>query len=187
MSDLKIVLAGGGSFNWTPRIVCNILGNAHLEGARVVLYNLNPDALALTHALALKYGEASESGTRFEQTTDRDAALNGGPPREDNLNAPNVGQVLQLPAGAVVETRGLLDAAGFHPLVSPMPGPLEAVVRPHALREELTVDAALEGSFEKALAVLTTDPFVGSADVARPLLRDLIAATGEWLPQFKGA
>ncbi|MCZ6678606.1 MAG: hypothetical protein O7E52_15325 [Candidatus Poribacteria bacterium] len=112
------------------------------------------------------------------------AALNGGPVVEDNLSAPNIGQIPQLPADAVVETRGILDATGFRPLVSPMPDMLEAMVRPHVLRDELTVDAALEGSFEKALAVLTTDPLVADRNIARPMLEELIATNKDWLPQF---
>jgi len=112
------------------------------------------------------------------------AALSGGQPVEDNLNAPNIGQVPQLPAGAIVETRGVLDATGYRPLVSPLTPALEAVVRPHVLREELTVEAALEGSFEKTLAVLATDPLVEPGQ-ARPLLEELLAATREWLPQFR--
>ena len=112
------------------------------------------------------------------------AALYGGPVIEDNLNAPNIGQVPQLPEGAIVETRGVLDQAGFHPLASPLSEGLESIVRPHALREELTVDAALEGDFEKALAAMKSDPLLPSPEVARPLLEELIAATKEWLPQF---
>ena len=112
------------------------------------------------------------------------AALYGGPPKEDNVSAPNVGQIPQLPSGAIVETRGILDAAGCHPLVSPMPKQIEAMVRPHALREELIVDAALDGDFAKALAAMTTDPLVGSGEIARPMLEEMIAANKEWLPRF---
>lgn len=113
------------------------------------------------------------------------AALCGGPAVEDNLNAPNRGQAPQLPAGAIVETRGLLDAAGFHPLVSPMPPPLEAIVRPHAVRQELLVDAALEGSFDKALAALSSDPLAGRVENVRSMLEEMMAGTREWLPQFR--
>lgn len=112
------------------------------------------------------------------------AALAGGPPVEDNLNAPNAGQIPQLPLGAVVETRGVLDATGCRPLVSPLPAALEAVVRPHVLREELLVEAALEASTDKALAALTTDPLIPCPDQAPALLTELIAGTREWLPRF---
>jgi alpha-galactosidase len=112
-------------------------------------------------------------------------ALEGGRAIDDNLNAPNLGQVAQLPAGAIVETRGLLDGAGYHPLTSPLPEQLIPIVLPHVVREELTVEAALEGSFEKALAVLAGDPLLNGAETARPMLEELLAANKDWLPQFK--
>ncbi len=111
-------------------------------------------------------------------------ALDGGEPVEDNLNVPNIGQVPELPLGAIVETRGVLDATGWRPLASPMPPAIEAIVRPHVLREELTVEAAIEGDVEKAVAVLATDPLLHSPDQARPLLAELMHATADWLPQF---
>ena len=113
------------------------------------------------------------------------AALDGGPVVEDNLNVPNIGQIPQLPLDAVVETRGLLDETGFRPLASPMPKQIEAVVRPHVMRQELTVEAAVEGSFAKALEVLVSDPLVVHIDQARALLEELMAGTRAWLPQFK--
>jgi len=112
------------------------------------------------------------------------AALAGGPPIEDNLNAPNLGQIPELPSGAVVETRGILDATGYRPIASPMPGQIEAVVRPHVLRQELIVEAAVEGNFDKALAALTSDPLVPRTNLARPMLEEMMAGTKEWLPQF---
>jgi alpha-galactosidase len=110
-------------------------------------------------------------------------ALFGGEPTEDNVSAPNLGQIPQLPEGCVVETRGLFDAAGCHPITSPMPEAIEAIVRPHAIRDEMVIDAALDGDFDKALAAISSDPLVGSED-AKPLLTDLIAGTKEWLPRF---
>ncbi|MBT3604560.1 MAG: hypothetical protein HN521_16000 [Candidatus Latescibacteria bacterium] len=112
------------------------------------------------------------------------AALFGGPTIEDNLNAPNIGQVPQLPTGAIVETRGVLDQTGIRPVVSPLSEDLEAIVRPHALREELTVDAALNGDFDKALTAMKSDPLLPSPEIARPLLEELITTTKDWLPQF---
>ncbi|MEW6751242.1 MAG: hypothetical protein AB1505_09730 [Candidatus Latescibacterota bacterium] len=112
------------------------------------------------------------------------AALSGGPAVEDNLNAPNVGQVPQLPLGAVVETRGVLDGAGFHPLVSPMPAALEAVVRPHVLREEMLVEAALRSDLDLAVAALATDPLAGRPEEVRGMLAEMVRRTARWLPQF---
>jgi alpha-galactosidase len=112
------------------------------------------------------------------------AALAGGPPIEDNLNVANVGQIPELPLGAVVETRGILDGTGYRPIASPMAAALEAVVRPHVLRQEMLVSAALDGSFAAALAALSSDPLLVHPDQAHPMLKEMVAATSQWLPQF---
>jgi alpha-galactosidase len=112
------------------------------------------------------------------------AALAGGPLIEDNLNAPNIGQIAELPLGAVVETRGILDATGYRPIASPMSAALEAIVRPHVLRQEMLVNAAVDGSFAGALAALSSDPLLSCPDQALPMLKEMVAATSQWLPQF---
>jgi alpha-galactosidase/6-phospho-beta-glucosidase family protein len=112
------------------------------------------------------------------------AALEGAATFEDNINGPNIGQIPQLPPDAVVETRAILDGTGFRPLVSPMPREIEAIIRPHVLRQELTLEAAVEGSFDKALSALVSDPLVASPQVAQPMLEELIVANQRWLPQF---
>jgi len=112
-------------------------------------------------------------------------ALSGlGQPYEDSLNAPNIGQVPELPPSAVVETRGVLDATGYRPLASPLPETLEPVILPHVIRQELTVEAGVEGDFDKAVAVLASDPLLHHVEDARPMLRRMLEATKEWLPQF---
>ena len=61
MANLKIVLVGGGSTNWTPRVICNLLANDYLKGSHVELYDINAEALALTAALAGRYCELAGS------------------------------------------------------------------------------------------------------------------------------
>jgi alpha-galactosidase/6-phospho-beta-glucosidase family protein len=68
-----------------------------------------------------------------------------------------------------------------------MPAAIEAIVAPHAIRDELVVEAALEGSRDKALAALSSDPTVGGQDIAAKLLDDLIKASASLLPQFHTA
>ena len=77
MRKLKIVLVGGGSFRWTPRLVCNILENASLNGSYVVLYDINSQALELTGKLSEKYRALYKSDTTFAHTTDQAEALEG--------------------------------------------------------------------------------------------------------------
>jgi len=129
--------------------------------------------------------EPVESAKASDDVAGWIAALSGGPPIEDNLNAPNLGQIPELPLHAVVETRGVLDATGYHPLASPMPAAIAALVAPHVIREELTVQAAVEGCVDKALAVLTSDPLGGRPEGARAMLAEMMASTRAWLPQFE--
>jgi alpha-galactosidase/6-phospho-beta-glucosidase family protein len=90
-----------------------------------------------------------------------------------------------LPLEAIVETDGLLDETGPKPYTTPMPREIAALTYPHVERQELTVEAALEGDFHKALHVMQTDPLVaGNVEIARPLLEEMMAASRPWLPQF---
>ncbi len=113
------------------------------------------------------------------------AALEGKIAIEDNLNAPNIGQIFRAAAGRH-RGRGVLDGAGYHPRPAPC-RPVDRgarIVRPHVLREELTIEAALEEALSKALAVLASDPLLVRPS-ARPMLEEDIAATRSWLPQFR--
>ena len=51
---------------------------------------------------------------------------------------------------------------------------------------EITVDAALTGSFDLFVEALLTDGSVTDPDLAVALAKDLIAAHKEHLPQFAG-
>ena len=104
----------------------------------------------------------------------------------DVMNVPNRGQIPNLPAGAVVETLGVVSPLGFTPLtVGPLPEPVADLVRRHATNQELLVEAGMEGDLEKAFAVLANDPLCGHLPL--PAIREmgerLLAATRRWLPR----
>jgi alpha-galactosidase len=103
----------------------------------------------------------------------------------ESLNVRNEGQIPNLPMDAVVETRTVIDGAGVHPMAAgPLPPELLAVVEPHVLRQEMTVECALTGDWDQALAILATDPLVQDLDSARQMLRELLEANRQYLPQF---
>jgi len=103
----------------------------------------------------------------------------------DTLNMRNEGQISNLPRDAVVETLVMVDGVGAHPLTAgPLPPEVLAVVEPHVLRQELTVEAGLAGDRQKALAVLASDPLVQDLDSAKPMLDELLEANRDYLPQF---
>lgn len=98
-------------------------------------------------------------------------------------NYANVGQIPGLPEGAVVETRCLFDAAGVHPVCSPMPDLLKILVLPHVLRQEAIIDIALRGSRDELVALVLTDPLCSHLRVGecRAMVEEMLAATRSWI------
>ncbi|GMV37145.1 MAG: alpha-glucosidase/alpha-galactosidase [Fimbriimonadales bacterium] len=124
-----------------------------------------------------------------EQTADIiETVLTGGRARF-NMNLPNRGQIDNVPAEAVVESISEVSAEGLHPLhVGPLPEPVGAIVRNHVAAQELTVQAALEGSRKKMLDAMYVDPLCGQVEFRNlPKLADeLLEANREFLPRVFG-
>jgi alpha-galactosidase len=100
-------------------------------------------------------------------------------------NLPNAGQISNLPLNAIVETPVTVDGAGIHPVhVGTLPGPVAELCRRELISAQLGVDAAVEGSYEKALQCLLLDPVIHDLDSARLVLDDYLKAYREHLPQF---
>jgi alpha-galactosidase len=72
----KIVIVGGGSFAWGPLFVRDLLVAPALGGARIVLHDVDPQALALVQRLGKRMVERLGRGC-VEQTLDLDEALAG--------------------------------------------------------------------------------------------------------------
>lgn len=100
-------------------------------------------------------------------------------------NLPNVGQIANLPLGATVETPVIVDGAGIHPVhVGALPEPIAELCRRELTVAQLCVDAAIEGSREKALQCLLLDPMVRDIQTAKNILDDILVTFKEHLPQF---
>ena len=101
------------------------------------------------------------------------------------VNLPNVGQIDNLPLGATVETPAFVDGAGIHPVhVGALPEPIAELCRRELTVSQLCVDAAVEGSREKALQCLLLDPMVRDIQMAKDILEDTLVTFREHLPQF---
>jgi alpha-galactosidase len=103
------------------------------------------------------------------------------------MNLPNVGQVANLPFGAMVETFGVIDQIGVSASVhGEVPAGVQNILEHHIRQQELTVQAALTGSWELALQVLLNDPLSSRLEIsqARQLLRELLEANRQYLPLF---
>lgn len=113
-----------------------------------------------------------------------------GEPRALPVNLPNAGQVTSLPNDVVVECMGVADAGGVRARdVTEVPGIIGEYVRRVSASQELTVDAALAGDRDLALAAMLADPLAGRLPYERvvELTDAMLDATAAWLPQFARA
>ena len=91
-----------------------------------------------------------------------------------------------LPADAIVEVHGQVTAHGVEAFgVGELPHFQRALMVQQNAYEQLTVEAALEGSYAKALQALTLNRTVPSADVAKRLLDDLLEANRDYWPPLR--
>jgi len=98
-------------------------------------------------------------------------------------NYPNVGQIPQLPLGAVVETRCRFDGAGVHPFPAPLPPVPAALIAPQVYRQEAVIDVALTGTFDELVALVLTDPLCCRLDLhqCRAMVQEMVEATRPWI------
>lgn len=106
----------------------------------------------------------------------------------DVVNLPNVGQIPNLPEGSIVETLGVVNSLGFKPLnVGELPEQIQNVVMPHALNQNMLVEAGLEENLEKALWVLCNDPMC--SHLTYPEIKEmgmkLLQANQQYLTRFE--
>lgn len=100
-------------------------------------------------------------------------------------NLQNVGQIANLPEGAVVETPCIVTASGVQPVsIGELPHSVAAVCSGHSHRQELAVQAALNADRDLARAVLASDPMVQDETTTEKMLNEMMRKTSQWLPQF---
>ncbi len=101
-------------------------------------------------------------------------------------NVPNHGALPELPYNKIVEVPALVDARGAHPLaMGIMPVEVRGLIQAVAAYEELTVQAALRGCYDTALAALSCHPLVPSGEVAGHILDDYLRAHKEGLAYLR--
>lgn len=120
-----------------------------------------------------------------EESADIIAAMVNGRPFRAIVNVPNTGQIDNLPREAIVETMAEVGATGVNPIgVGALPVGILGTLHPHAVNQELLVDAALTGDRQLALQALIGDPLVRDYKAAPKLMDELLEAHAELLPQF---
>jgi alpha-galactosidase len=102
------------------------------------------------------------------------------------LNIPNNGGLIpNLPADAIVEVPGVINAMGIQGLgVPPLPEGIAELCRRELARSQIVVEAAATGDRDLALQALLLDPMITDIDTARAILDDLLREFAPYLPQF---
>lgn len=107
-------------------------------------------------------------------------------PAEMVVNVRNGPALPDLPADVSVEISALVDGRGARPLAQgPMPPAVRGLIQQVKVYESLTIDAAVSGDRDQALAALLANPLVPSLPVAGALLEDILRENAEYLPQFQ--
>ena len=72
-----IVVIGGGSFQWVPKLFCDLVNTPSLAEAEIVLEDIAPEALADMAEFAGEIVARAGVGMSVQATTDQRAALAG--------------------------------------------------------------------------------------------------------------
>ncbi len=102
------------------------------------------------------------------------------------VDIPQQGAVPGFEPEAVLEMPARVDRSGAHPLpTAPLPPEVRGLMQMIKAYEELTIEAALSGSYGLAVRALLAHPLVQSYEIAGPLLDDILQANrpflrGDW-------
>lgn len=98
----------------------------------------------------------------------------------------NNGAIENFPPDAMVEIPCIVGKDGYEPLsVGKIPTFQKGLMEEQVAVEKLTVDAWMEGSYQKLWQALTLSKTVPSAGVAKKILDDLLEANKEYWPELK--
>jgi 6-phospho-beta-glucosidase len=102
------------------------------------------------------------------------------------VNVRNNGTIPSLPDDASIEVNCVIGSDGAKPiqLTTPMNPKIRGLLQIVKAYEELAIEAAVKGDYNAALQALTIHPLVGSIDLAKPMLDDILEENRAFLPQF---
>ncbi len=101
-----------------------------------------------------------------------------------NTNLPNIGQINNLPLGAVVETNAVFSHNSVTPVMAGrLPVDVQSLVYRHVINQETTLKAALSKNRELAFKAFANDPLMtASINDARQLFNKMLKNTKAYLP-----
>ncbi|HPU43289.1 MAG TPA: 6-phospho-beta-glucosidase [Dictyoglomaceae bacterium] len=101
------------------------------------------------------------------------------------INVKNEGAISDLPYDSVVEIPVYLQKDRFHRyVIGKLPISVRGTIQSVKTYEELTIEAAMESSYKKALMALTQHPLISSMTLAKKILDDLISTNKDYFPKL---
>ncbi len=143
----------------------------------------------LTEIRAMAEGRASIDHLKHA-TSERaefmiDAMVNHTRAYEEAVNVPNKGYIPNLPADAIVEVPGFIDAEGVSGVyVGALPEAIAAICRTQLTIDRLNVEAFMTGDRNLVHQMFSIDPMIQDPDVAIALADAYIEANRDYLPMF---
>ncbi|MCX7820416.1 MAG: 6-phospho-beta-glucosidase [Brevinematales bacterium] len=102
------------------------------------------------------------------------------------INIKNNGAIKDLPDNSVVETNAIVGRNGITPLsYGELPITLKGLIQQVKYYEILTIEAAIEKNYNKALKALTTHPLIGDVEIAKNILDDILYANKDFIPEMR--
>ncbi|MGL4344754.1 MAG: 6-phospho-beta-glucosidase, partial [Cellulosilyticaceae bacterium] len=104
---------------------------------------------------------------------------------EHVVNVMNQGAIADLPADVVVEINCIVDSSGARPITyGHLPVAFKGLVQQVKTYEQLTIEAAIKGDYDKALLALVNNPLVAHVKQAECILNDILEQNKDYLPTF---
>ncbi|UTV27360.1 6-phospho-beta-glucosidase [Photobacterium atrarenae] len=102
------------------------------------------------------------------------------------VNVRNDGTIPSLPDDVVIECSAVVGSWGARPIVVGRLGPqVLGLISQVKAYEQLTVEAAVHGDYDKGLMALASNPLVPDIDKAKLILDEILKTNHDYLPQFR--
>lgn len=98
---------------------------------------------------------------------------------------PNNGSVPDLPYDSIAEVSSIITAHGPEPInFGKLDIPAKGMLQLMKSMEQITISAAITGSYDEAVHAFTINPLVPSGKISKKVLDELLVAHKKYLPQF---
>jgi alpha-galactosidase/6-phospho-beta-glucosidase family protein len=164
----RITIIGGGSYQWTPKLLVDLVNTPSLHDAEIVLEDINPEPIPCMVELAHHIASVRGVGMTARGTTDQHEALDG---------AEYV---------VVVISTGGFESMNLDVSIPERPPVLAEFLKRVSASQELAVEAAVAGDRDEVFEAMLVDPLAGRIDYDRlqQMTDEMLDATKRWLPQF---